>query len=271
MKDLMMIGELARILNTTTKTLRHYEEVGIFSPVYRDPITGYRYYHKCQLKDGYTIISLKAAGVPIKKIERSFKEGQLKEIFSEASERLAGEIKRLTELKETVDRRTAILKKVDGCRDNMKIEYKHKGKREYIIYSFPPIDEIDGAEIYRRALEFEKIVGSRGLPFIFKGALLSLEALRKNDFLMNALIYEVEEGSKVKEKDLYTSSEGRYLCIKYRGDPRRENEGAMKILSEYISEHSIVPEGEVIGFSYAGAHTNSYEDDYWSEIQVRIK
>lgn len=81
MKELIKIGEFAKILNTTTKTLRHYEEVGIFSPAYRDPITGYRYYDKIQLKEAYTILSLKSSGIPIKKIERGFKRGEVTELF----------------------------------------------------------------------------------------------------------------------------------------------------------------------------------------------
>ena len=40
----LLIGQMARLNHTTLATLRHYDKVGILSPVYVNPKTGYRYY-----------------------------------------------------------------------------------------------------------------------------------------------------------------------------------------------------------------------------------
>lgn len=40
----LLIGQMARLNHTTLATLRHYDKVGILSPVYVNPETGYRYY-----------------------------------------------------------------------------------------------------------------------------------------------------------------------------------------------------------------------------------
>lgn len=271
MRELMKIGEFAAALNTTTKTLRHYEEIGIFSPAYRDPITGYRYYDIIQMKEAYTILSLKSSGIPIKKIDKSLKKGRLIDLFLEASERLEGEIEELTQLKESIDRRIGILKNVGVSEDNLTIEVKELSERQYLILRFPPIEEIGGPEIYKRALEFEGLIKTCKLPFIFKGSLLSLDALKKNSFSAGALIYQVEEVEGIDEKNLYRSKEGRYLCIRYQGDPKNQSEVAMKTLNRYMEENTITASGEVIGFSHMGAHTGSAEDEYCSEIQVRIQ
>lgn len=40
----LLIGQMAKLNHTTLATLRHYDKVGILSPVYVNPETGYRYY-----------------------------------------------------------------------------------------------------------------------------------------------------------------------------------------------------------------------------------
>ena len=44
MKELYTIGETAALMGITTRTLRYYNSMGLISPSYTDPDTGYRYY-----------------------------------------------------------------------------------------------------------------------------------------------------------------------------------------------------------------------------------
>lgn len=156
-------------------------------------------------------------------------------------------------------------------KSDLNIGFKDLPARQYLILTFPPVDEIGGPQIYRRALEFDGLIKTYKLPFIFKGALLSMEALRKNSFSTGALIYQVEDPEEIDEKKIYRSREGRYLCIRYKGDPRTQSEVAIGALNRYIEENAVDLLDEVIGFSYFGAHTASKDQDYWSEIQVRVK
>jgi len=271
MKDFMKIGEFAKILNTTTKTLRHYETLGIFKPVYRDPITGYRYYDRTQLKEGYSLLSLKKSGISLKQINQALSREKLIELFSEASLRLEDEIIRLNKLKESVDSRLVSLRKVVPEKEKIRVEIKELPERNYLLLEFPPITEVDSPKLYEKALELDRITSYHKLPFIFKGALLSLQALKKDRYSCHALIYQVEKLKGISSNNSYTSGSGRYLCLKYIGDTKLKNEDAMKALNNYIKEKSLVPAGEVIGFSHLGAHTSSYQDEYYSEIQVRIR
>ncbi len=43
-EGLLRIGEVARLLNLSVGTLRHYEQMGLLEPAYVDPTSGYRYY-----------------------------------------------------------------------------------------------------------------------------------------------------------------------------------------------------------------------------------
>ena len=47
-KNLLSIGELSKITGVHIKALRYYDSLGILSPAYVDPDSGYRYYSFCQ-------------------------------------------------------------------------------------------------------------------------------------------------------------------------------------------------------------------------------
>ena len=40
------VGQFARICNVSTKTLRHYDEIGLFGPAMVGPDNQYRYYSR---------------------------------------------------------------------------------------------------------------------------------------------------------------------------------------------------------------------------------
>ncbi len=58
----MRIGELARRLRVSTRTLRHYESLGLLRPPHVDEVNGYRVYGQDELLRGVRIEQLKAAG-----------------------------------------------------------------------------------------------------------------------------------------------------------------------------------------------------------------
>jgi DNA-binding transcriptional MerR regulator len=65
----MKIGDFARLAGVSRKTLRLYDERGIFSPAARNPVTGYREYHERQLEGFMTALALREAGVPLKDLK----------------------------------------------------------------------------------------------------------------------------------------------------------------------------------------------------------
>ena len=44
MKNRFSIGEMSKLHNTTIKTLRYYDEIGLLEPIQIDENNGYRYY-----------------------------------------------------------------------------------------------------------------------------------------------------------------------------------------------------------------------------------
>lgn len=62
----LLIGQMARLNHTTLATLRHYDKVGILSPVYVNPETGYRYYDVQQCLVFHMIQHHKAINMSLK-------------------------------------------------------------------------------------------------------------------------------------------------------------------------------------------------------------
>ena len=68
------IGVFSKMNKITIKTLRHYDEIGLFKPVYIDDTTGYRYYSSSQLPKLHKILALKSLGFSLSEILDSMEE-----------------------------------------------------------------------------------------------------------------------------------------------------------------------------------------------------
>ena len=66
---LYTIGMFSKINRITTKTLRHYDEIGLLKPEQVDKFTGYRYYTTEQLPKLHQILALKQIGLSLQDIK----------------------------------------------------------------------------------------------------------------------------------------------------------------------------------------------------------
>ena len=71
----MTIGELAQRLRVTTRTLRHYAQLGLLLPERVDARNGYREYSEAQLIRGMRIEQLKATGLALATIRDMLDSG----------------------------------------------------------------------------------------------------------------------------------------------------------------------------------------------------
>ena len=67
---MLRIGTFARIAGVSAKTLRDYDELGLFRPAWVDPATAYRAYSPAQLPQLRRILALRSMGIGLPEIER---------------------------------------------------------------------------------------------------------------------------------------------------------------------------------------------------------
>lgn len=65
---LFKIGEIAKILGTTRKTILVYEEMGLLTPAIKDENSGYRYYTADNMTRIRSIRSLQTLGLSLSEI-----------------------------------------------------------------------------------------------------------------------------------------------------------------------------------------------------------
>jgi len=62
------IGEVARMVGVSERTLRHYDKVGLLPPATTDQLTGYRWYGAAELSRLERIRGLQRLGLPLRRI-----------------------------------------------------------------------------------------------------------------------------------------------------------------------------------------------------------
>lgn len=67
-EQLFSIGEVARLFHMSVSSLRHYESLGLLSPEYINPDSGYRYYSTRQFEVLNTLRYLRALDMPLPEI-----------------------------------------------------------------------------------------------------------------------------------------------------------------------------------------------------------
>ena len=72
-KNLFRISEVAKMFHLSASTLRHYENIGLLSPAYVAPESGYRYYSTEQFEILNTVRYLRALDMPLCEIEHFLK------------------------------------------------------------------------------------------------------------------------------------------------------------------------------------------------------
>ncbi len=101
---MLKISEFARLVQISTKTLRHYDKIGLLKPDYIEPMTNYRYYSINQLHRLNRILALKALDLSLEQIMQILDDdlsaeqirGMLKLKQAQIEARLAEEQARLT-------------------------------------------------------------------------------------------------------------------------------------------------------------------------------
>jgi len=159
MKDKFLIGELARIFNTTTETLRHYDKMNLLNPE-KNADNNYRYYDIGSMFKLSRILFLKTLGISLSDIEdymNNKKADRLLFMLKKKNQDLEMEIQKLTNLKhkidsklelfehaktklgkitvETIDQRQGIFLKTIGVDDSQELKEIFKRNENYLKFS----------------------------------------------------------------------------------------------------------------------------------------
>ncbi len=113
MKRLLTVHEFSKYSGVEKTTLRYWDEIGLFSPVLRDPNTGYRHYMTDQLAAVNFIVFLSKLNIPlkiIKKVSRSKTPESIIRLLEAQQKKLDIEMRRLLESYSVIHERLEMLR-----------------------------------------------------------------------------------------------------------------------------------------------------------------
>lgn len=98
-KNLFSIGEVSKLFHISISSLRHYENIGLLTPAYISPDSGYRYYGTEQFEILNTIRYLRALDMPLTEIEDFLKNKDIACIEEKLRQQKQAVLKKQQELK----------------------------------------------------------------------------------------------------------------------------------------------------------------------------
>jgi len=270
MKNKFSIGEMAKLHNTTIKTLRYYDEIGLLKPIQTDSQNGYRYYSTEQFEQLNTIQYLKLLGFSLKEISRHLEHRDIDGFLE-----LLQKQKQLTEMKikelERINRRFETrIKEIYSAREIRELEVvsiKHIKERK-VVRLMEKIQSEPELEVSLRQLE--NIANMNSSIFIGGvGLTVSLEHIKNNKFDVYNSIFILREEDKQNSLET-TIPEGQYACIYYRGN-HSDSPCYYKILLNYIQDQRFHIIGDAIERTIIDHFISGSKEDYLTEIQIPIK
>lgn len=122
-KKYYSIGEFAKLVSVSSKTIRFYQQQGILEPSYIKE-NGYRYYKEEDIIKLQKIVTLRYIGLPIKEIKQVLKEGKSDQLFN--SLELQKQL-----LKQKILNLQGVIRKIESISEE--IQYKQEVDWEQII------------------------------------------------------------------------------------------------------------------------------------------
>ena len=76
---MLKIGDFSRLSRMSVRMLRHYDELGLLTPLHTDPASGYRYYSPAQLSRANRIRAFRDMGFALQSIGLLLQQGDDKD------------------------------------------------------------------------------------------------------------------------------------------------------------------------------------------------
>ena len=269
MNKLFLIGELSKLFNINSKTLRYYDEIDLFKPQVTDNKSGYRYYSSTQFEQLNTINYLKVLGMPLKDIKTHLNKRSIDYISEllEIQKRVNLEkINELLAVQKKIENRLVFLENLKDIRTDEISEEFYKERR--VIFIKKSIKNSHDIELSIRELENSN--RKKNSIFIGKvGVSITKKHLLNSNFSEYNELFILLEDEVVNNENLKIFPEGKYISISFRGSHENASFYYEKLI-KYINSRGY----EIIGGSFERTLIDfaltSNPQEYLTEIQIPV-
>lgn len=268
--DLFKIGEVAEMFHLSVGTLRHYEQLGLITPEYTNPNTGYRYYSVRQFERLNIIRYLRALDLPIAQISDYLNNRDARTItgkLQHQKELLIQKQAELAMIQRKIEHRLDQISDALDCELD-KIQLLHcPGVRMILIRNRLIWDSHLSLEHSIRTLEKDQ-----DTPLTFQGKVgigISKEHLTEASFRHYDLVFLILDEEDSYNGQVLEEKEGSFVTVRYRGSHKEAPSYYHKLL-DYIREHQL----QITGFSREIAliddSITDNTDQFVTEIRIPV-
>lgn len=261
-KEYYSVGEMAKIHDVTTQTLRFYDKIDLFKPNYVNPSNSYRYYSINQF-DNLTMINyLRSLDMPIEHIKENLINNDAESLcnfFEKELHKTRIKIKEFEQIQTRLKEEILITK--NSYKFN-KVETNYFKKR-LIDFHILKTSSVQDMHFSFRVLR-ERYPNSRKSRF---GTIIGEKSLKNNKLQFHSTFIFLDS---YKDSVLIPCEveEGEYACIISIGQ-RAEQEKSLEILLEWIRNNFYQIAGDALLVLLS--HNHSKSDRVLFEIQIPIQ
>lgn len=270
MKNLFTIGEMAKLHNTTMKTLRYYDEIELLRPIKVDLTNGYRYYSTEQFEQLNTIHYLKKLGFSLKQIKSHLDHRDIDGFLGllEKQKNLTEQkIKELEQINRSFQNR---IKDITFAREITELGVVRvlKMNERKIVRLMSKMGTAPEMEVSLRQLENLSNMNSS----IFIGGVgltVDQRDIKENKFEeYNSIFISIEE-EDIQSPLVTTFAAGNYASIYYTGE-HNDSSPYYNVLLDYINKNSLQIIGDSIERTIIDQYISKDKKDHVTEIQIPV-
>jgi DNA-binding transcriptional MerR regulator len=269
MKSTFLIGELSKLFNISTDTLRHYDKIGLLKPEH-DTLNNYRFYTVRNFFKLSRILFFKNLDISltdIKKYMNNKNTSNLVTLLKNKEDEIDTKINSLINLKKKISTKLDLLKSIDQELNVVKL--KHLPQRIGII-----LDINDSKNEYQVKESVKKNEQCLKLSsWLIEGQVytsLSRESMSTGNFNNFKYFIEVVSTEGSMPTPLKIIPENEYACVFFSG-PYKDIGNHYKLLIQWITENEYEILGDSIEKNIVDYDFSDSENEYVSELQIPVR
>ncbi|MBU3142923.1 GyrI-like domain-containing protein [Clostridium sp. CF012] len=269
MKGTFLIGELARLFNISTDTLRYYDKIDLLKPNY-DAINKYRFYSVRNFFKLSRILFFKNLDISLRDIKKYMNNkntNNLVTLLKNKEEEIDVKISTLINLKKKINTKLELLGNIKQELNVVKI--KRLPQRIGVVLDIN--DSKNEYELKESVKKNEKYL--KLSSWLIEGQVytsLSRENMKSGSFNKFKYFIEILSTENTIHGELITIPENEFACVVFLG-PYKDIENHYTLLIAWIEENGYEILGDSIEKNIVDYDFSDSENEYVSEIQIPIR
>ena len=271
MKEFFSIGEISKLFDINKKTLRYYDEIGLFKPSFVNKDNNYRYYTLDQFQYLETIKYLKELGLSLDKIKYNLTNLNSEDVINSLEEQnniIDAKISELQLIKQKINKKIIQIK--DSTRNDLletirevdfnerqAVRLRHSIKTDYDIeFSLRKLIKMSDNKIF--------------LTYGLVGVSISRDDLIDRKYDEYKSIFIIIEEEKYDKSLIKIFPKGTYVCIRFKGVHKDAPPYYEKLIN-YINKQGYEIIDDSLEMELTDPSLSLTDEEVIMELQILVK